>query len=561
MRRLMGILVVFAVFFGALIIVDIGFNTFTMNVQATTYYVGGSGGGNYTTIQEAIDAANPGDMVYVYAGTYDESLVIDKTLTLLGEDKQTTIVNATGSTFGIHISSADYVNLSGFTISGANSYNLKLSESNNTYIHDNILNSSIFCAIGISPGSDNIIEDNQIANNLRGFLISGDSSRNKIQSNEITSCGDRAVTIEGGANENIVSDNTISGYLTGIYIYESEDNRIENNHISDGDEGVKIFDLASGILLNNIIEDNNVAVRVYDSALADIINCTLLNSDTYDLSIGDVIWSDGDVTLINTTFDEGKVNILDDASNLTVNRFLTVKVVDDDDEPVAGVTIEITDGIRIDIGSGENHTTNSEGFVKWIPLTSYWQTSSGKVYHKPYFVIAYETPSTGTIVPDVDMNSSQQVAITFHSDTDGDGVYDIFDPFPDDPSQWDDTDDDGFGDNATGSNPDAFPEDPAASKDTDGDGYPDSWNTGMSKADSTTGLEKDAFPDDPDEWKDSDGDGIGDNSDFLPNIDNTIFFLIVGLVVVAFIIIIVLAISKKRKKKLANWNEEEKKDK
>ena len=53
-------------------------------------------------------------------------------------------------------------------------------------------------------------------------------------------------------------------------------------------------------------------------------------------------------------------------------------------------------------------------------------------------------------------------------DTDGDGVSDGDDAFPNDPNEWDDTDGDGVGDNS-----DAFPNDPNESVDSDGDGVPD----------------------------------------------------------------------------------------
>ena len=79
------------------------------------------------------------------------------------------------------------------------------------------------------------------------------------------------------------------------------------------------------------------------------------------------------------------------------------------------------------------------------------------------------------------------------ADSDGDGVADADDAFPDDATETKDSDGDGVGDNA-----DAFPDDATETKDSDGDGVGDN---------------ADAFPDDPNETADSDGDGIGDNAD------------------------------------------------
>ena len=54
----------------------------------------------------------------------------------------------------------------------------------------------------------------------------------------------------------------------------------------------------------------------------------------------------------------------------------------------------------------------------------------------------------------------QNVFKVLEKDTDGDNVVDSEDAFPDDSTQWSDTDDDGYGDNPNGTNPDAYPDDP-----------------------------------------------------------------------------------------------------
>lgn len=58
-------------------------------------------------------------------------------------------------------------------------------------------------------------------------------------------------------------------------------------------------------------------------------------------------------------------------------------------------------------------------------------------------------------------SSKYSLAVTeFDTDRDDDGYENDVDDFPDDPTQWKDSDGDGYGDNPDGDNPDAFPEDP-----------------------------------------------------------------------------------------------------
>jgi hypothetical protein len=66
----------------------------------------------------------------------------------------------------------------------------------------------------------------------------------------------------------------------------------------------------------------------------------------------------------------------------------------------------------------------------------------------------------------------------------------------------------------------------------------------------------DAFPNDPDEWKDSDDDGIGDNSDFLPSVNNAVFFsLLILLITVNIIIVLYFIFDKKAKKRISDGEE------
>ncbi len=108
-------------------------------------------------------------------------------------------------------------------------------------------------------------------------------------------------------------------------------------------------------------------------------------------------------------------------------------------------------------------------------------------------------------------------------DSDGDGVVDSEDAFPNDPNETTDTDGDGVGDNG-----DAFPNDATETTDTDGDGVgdnadafpqdPNKWDPDPVDSDGDGVVDsEDAFPNDPTETADTDGDGVGDNADAFPN--------------------------------------------
>jgi WD40 repeat protein len=88
-------------------------------------------------------------------------------------------------------------------------------------------------------------------------------------------------------------------------------------------------------------------------------------------------------------------------------------------------------------------------------------------------------------------------------DADGDGWSNSGDPFPTDGTQWKDRDGDNHGDNPQGNDPDEFPDDSSQWADTDGD----TWG------DRKVLPNGDWFPNDPTQWSDFDNDGFGDNSE------------------------------------------------
>lgn len=95
---------------------SIGQQRLATEQRAGTKYVGGSGPGNYSKIQDAIDDSTPGDTIFVYHGIYKESLQITTDdLTLIGENWGSTIIDG-GMEGSIVLIRVNNTSIQGFTL-------------------------------------------------------------------------------------------------------------------------------------------------------------------------------------------------------------------------------------------------------------------------------------------------------------------------------------------------------------------------------------------------------------------------------------------------------------
>ena len=212
-----------------------------------TIVVNASGGGDYTRIQWAVDNASEGDTVYVEAGTYNDTIRIDKSITLTGESRDRTTITGEGRIVNV---SADGVSISGFTVTGSSAENegigIFLENVENCSVSWNNCSNNSYCGISLQNASHISITDN-ICNGIGITYTYGVYSTDGIG---ILVYETEEVLIDN----NLCSNNT----LHGIEFLSVNHSTIRNNtcNMNGG-----VFNIGKGILLsksnNNTIASNN----------------------------------------------------------------------------------------------------------------------------------------------------------------------------------------------------------------------------------------------------------------------------------------------------------------
>lgn len=247
---------------------DIGFNP-----SGNVLYVGGNGPGNYTKIQDAIDDSIDGDTVYVYSGIYYETIFLNKQINLIGEDRETTIIDGSENTWWVVRAYTDLAKISGFTIKNSISEGAGvIAFTSNIIIHNNIILNN-YRGIEVQGVSHITISENVITNNNENGIYIMSTSDNIIIGNSITTNNDKGVLIRESSN-NTISGNTIQDNIGfGIDITDSSNNIISSNDIINNKEGVHMtYYSCNNTLVDNVISHNKqYGVKISSSSSDNII--------------------------------------------------------------------------------------------------------------------------------------------------------------------------------------------------------------------------------------------------------------------------------------------------
>jgi parallel beta-helix repeat protein len=225
-RKAILVLNIYVIFILVTIILPI---VLCYETTSNTLYVDYDGSKEYSSISEAINNALDGDIIYVYSGIYPGYLLINKSISIIGENRDSTVVSgaftppALGGVFEI---TADNVTISNLTIK-----------------------------YGIIPKYGKAASDLY----LFGIGIYIQSSNNSIIGNNIQQNYGYGIRINNSKNT-IISDNNITNPRSlGIFLENSDNNIIMKNNITKNERGIGIHNSSNNnsIYFNNFINNSN----------------------------------------------------------------------------------------------------------------------------------------------------------------------------------------------------------------------------------------------------------------------------------------------------------------
>ena len=258
--------------------------------DSNTLYVGGSGPGNYSTIQSAINNANNGDTIFVFddSSPYNEGIEIKKSINLIGENKDTTsIIGDYPYAYDTICVKSENVNITDFTIKHIGEgdeigFCIEL-ENHDFSISNCILNASSCCINNDEGLGHNTIANNTFRAGIVGVFIGSDY--NTFENNEFFDCGLSGIDIR--SSNNIISFNTFSGSDLWIGIASIAHNNNIIGNIFTGHfcwisspynifientfyDGGFLIESNSNVILNNTV--NGKTIRYMDGKKDIIIN-------------------------------------------------------------------------------------------------------------------------------------------------------------------------------------------------------------------------------------------------------------------------------------------------
>jgi parallel beta-helix repeat protein len=232
----------------------------------------------YQKISEALTLANEGDTIYVFGGVYNETLIINKRISIIGgiDDHQSIISRGAEVKYLVDIT-VDFVTLENFVIADPGRYitsqygALIHVSSNNVVLQKNNISQCNLWGIYLDSSDDNTISGNDI-NDTKGIYVLT-SNNNVFSDNNISNASNAGIDLRS-SNRNILYQNLFTTSSFGIYARDCLNTNITQNTITKNMfHGLYASGDRSDIIRENRFINNTVTGITLDSS-----DCTLFNN-------------------------------------------------------------------------------------------------------------------------------------------------------------------------------------------------------------------------------------------------------------------------------------------
>lgn len=351
---------------------------------AATITVNASGDANYSSIQAAMNAASNGDTIAVASGTYNENVIVNRSVNLTGAGAGITIINAPDPNSSVLYVTASNVTIDGFTVTNAtgrahsyysagiflagtkkinisnnyvtNNYNgIYVFSSVNSTMTGNLINSNTY-GIYLLFSSRNILANNTVTLNNNYGIYTGSSNNNTIYNNIFNNSFNL-----GNSNTNISVWNTtrqaganiIGGSYLGGNFWSDQDGTGFSQTCSDVD--------TDGICDSNYTLSNGNIDFLPLAVLSGYINGTVMCNGSTIANAAILATDAGNNVIFTTTASDGtySLKVLTGIYNITAS-----KMPEYDDIITADVAVTFNNTTNLDFILTKKQTGNITGIVK-----------------------------------------------------------------------------------------------------------------------------------------------------------------------------------------------------
>ncbi|RJS70056.1 PGF-CTERM sorting domain-containing protein, partial [Methanophagales archaeon] len=261
-------------------------------------------------------------------GAYTENVDVYKQLTIRSTsgNPADTIVQAANASEHVFNVTVDYVNISGFTVTGAtgdNVFGIYLNGADHCGISNNNVTNN-YCGIWLDSSSNNTLTNNNVSNNYMGINL-WESNNNNFTSNIVNSNDWDGISVSYSSNNNNLTDNTVNSNRCGIFLLEANNNSLINNAMDSNDDfGIYLVNSSNSTLTGNEVSGNAIGIYLEDSSNNSLTNNNVSNTTGYSTgysiyNVGILLKESGDNTLTNNNVSNYLFGILlEESSNSTL---------------------------------------------------------------------------------------------------------------------------------------------------------------------------------------------------------------------------------------------------